>query len=55
MYAEKTIPYLMDQKRLKKVFDPATVIDPQFYLYAEKTAPQFYADLPPIPAAIRLK
>jgi len=55
MYAEKTIPYLMDQKRLKKVFDPGTVIDPQFYLYAEKTAPQFYADLPPIPAAIRLK
>ena len=55
MYTEKTIPYLMGQNRLKKVFDPATVIDPQFYLYAEKTAPQFYTDLPPIPEAIRLK
>jgi len=55
MYAEKAIPFLLGQKRLKKSFDPATVIDPQFYLYAEKTAPQFYADLPPIPEAIRLK
>jgi NitT/TauT family transport system substrate-binding protein/sulfonate transport system substrate-binding protein len=55
MYAEKEIPYLLSQKRLNKSFDPGTVIDPQFYLYAEKTAPQFYADLPPIPDAIRLK
>jgi NitT/TauT family transport system substrate-binding protein/sulfonate transport system substrate-binding protein len=55
MYAEKAIPFLLGQKRLKKSFDPGTVIDSQFYLYAEKTAPQFYADLPPIPDAIRLK
>jgi NitT/TauT family transport system substrate-binding protein/sulfonate transport system substrate-binding protein len=55
MYVEKTIPYLLGQKRLKAAFDPAANIDAQFYLYAEKTAPQFYADLPPIPAAIRLK
>jgi hypothetical protein len=27
----------------------ASAIDPQFYLYAEKTAPQFFSDLPPIP------
>ena len=55
MYVEKTIPYLLSQKRLKGAFDPAGNIDAQFYLYAEKTAPQFYADLPPIPEAIRLK
>jgi sulfonate transport system substrate-binding protein len=55
MYAEKAIPFLLGQKRLKKSFDPGTVIDSQFYLYAEKTAPLFYADLPPIPDAIRLK
>jgi sulfonate transport system substrate-binding protein len=55
MYVEKTIPYLLSQKRLKQAFDPGPNIDSQFYLYAEKTAPQFYADLPPIPEAIRLK
>jgi len=55
MYVEKTIPYLLSQKRLKGAFDPAGNIDAQFYLYAEKTTPQFYADLPPIPEAIRLK
>ena len=52
---EKAIPYLLGEKRLKQAFDPGPNIDPQFYLYAEKTAPQFYADLPPIPEAIRLK
>ena len=55
MYAEKEIPYLVREKRVNKPYDPATVIDAQFYLYAEKTAPQFYADLPRIPDAIRLK
>jgi len=55
MYVEKAIPFLLGQKRLKQSFDPAIAIDVQFYLYAEKTAPQFYADLPPIPEAIRLK
>ena len=55
MYVEKAIPFLLGQKRLKQSFDPAIAIDVQFYLYSEKTAPQFYADLPPIPEAIRLK
>jgi NitT/TauT family transport system substrate-binding protein/sulfonate transport system substrate-binding protein len=55
MYVEKTIPYLLEQKRLKAAFDPAANIDAQFYLHAEKTAPQFYADLPPIKENIRLK
>jgi hypothetical protein len=55
MYVEKVIPFLLGQKRLKQSFDPATAIDVQFYLYVEKTAPQFYTDLPPIPEAIRLK
>lgn len=55
MYVEKAIPFLLSQKALKQSFEPATAIDSQFYLYAEKTGPQFYADLPPIPEAIRLK
>ncbi len=55
MYAEKELPYLVSQKKISKSYDPAIAIDPQFYLYAEKTAPQFYKDLPPIPDAIRLK
>ncbi len=55
MYRQKTIPFLLDQKKITKSFDPGPSIDPQFYLYAEKTAPQFYSDLPAIPEAIRLK
>jgi hypothetical protein len=55
MYVEKAIPFMLAQKRLKQAFDPAANIDAQFYLNAEKTAPQFYADLPPIKEAIRLK
>lgn len=55
MYVEKAIPFLVSQKRISKTFDPGPNIDPQFYLYAQKTAPQFYSDLPPIPEAVRLK
>ena len=55
MYREKTVPFLLSQKKINKSFDPGPNIDPQFYLYVEKTAPQFYTDLPPIPENIRLK
>jgi sulfonate transport system substrate-binding protein len=53
-YKEKTIPQLVADKRMAKAVDPKSFIDPQFYLNVEKVAPQFFSDLPPIPAAERL-
>jgi hypothetical protein len=35
---------------MAKTIPAASVIDPQFYLHVEKTAPQLFSDLPPIPA-----
>ena len=55
MYIAKTIPFLDSQGKLKKTFDPSSAIDPQFYLYAERVAPQFYEDLPAIPAELKLQ
>ncbi|HEY1328401.1 MAG TPA: ABC transporter substrate-binding protein [Casimicrobiaceae bacterium] len=49
-YDKKAIPMLVADKRMAKAVPAASVIDPQFYLYAERTAPQFFSDLPPIPA-----
>ncbi|HEV8306973.1 MAG TPA: ABC transporter substrate-binding protein [Methylomirabilota bacterium] len=54
-YVKTTIPTLLAGGQLKNAFDPSPFIDPQFYLYAEKSSPQFYADLPPIPPAIRVQ
>ncbi|MEM7022820.1 MAG: ABC transporter substrate-binding protein [Pseudomonadota bacterium] len=54
MYTEKTIPFLLSQDKLKKSFDPNIAIDAQFYLNAEAEHPEFYEDLPPIPAELRL-
>ena len=48
-YDKKAIPMLLADKRMAKPVSAASVIDPQFYLYAERTAPQFFSDLPPIP------
>ena len=45
---------VLADKRMAKPVSAASVIDPQFYLYAERTAPQFFSDLPPIPADRRL-
>ena len=53
-YAKKAIPMLVADKRMAKSVDPATVVDAQFDQYAERTAPQFFSDLPPIPADRRL-
>lgn len=55
MYTKKTIPLLLSQGKLKGEFDPMSAIDPQFYLAAEKEAPAYYEDLPPIPAELRLQ
>jgi NitT/TauT family transport system substrate-binding protein/sulfonate transport system substrate-binding protein len=53
-YQKKAIPLLVADKRMAASVDPASVVDPQFYLYAEKTAPQLFSDLPPIAADRRL-
>lgn len=53
-YETKTIPQLVADKRMAKEVDPASIIDPQFYLYVEETHPEFFSDLPPIPEDRRL-
>jgi sulfonate transport system substrate-binding protein len=53
-YQKKAIPMLLADKRMAKNVDPATVVDAQFAQYAERTAPQFFSDLPPIPADKRM-
>jgi sulfonate transport system substrate-binding protein len=54
-YDSKAIPMLVADKRMAKAVSAATVIDPQFYLYVERTAPQLFSDLPPIPADRRVR
>lgn len=54
-YNARTIPALLADRRLPRAVDANTAIDPQFYLNAQRTAPQFFADLPPIPEAQRLQ
>ena len=54
-YAKKAIPMLVADKRMAKSVDPATVVDAEFDQYAERTAPQFFSDLPPIPADRKLQ
>ena len=53
-YRTKAIPMLVADKRMAKSVDPATVVDAEFERYAERTAPQYFSDLPPIPADRRL-
>jgi hypothetical protein len=53
-FQKLAIPMLVADKRMAKSVDPATVVDPQFDQYAEKTAPQYFSDLPPIPADRKL-
>ncbi|HSV19556.1 MAG TPA: ABC transporter substrate-binding protein [Casimicrobiaceae bacterium] len=49
----KTIPTLVADKRLPAGLDPTPFIDPQFVQYAQKTGPQYFSDLPPIPPALQ--
>jgi hypothetical protein len=53
-YDKKTIPALVGDKRMAKTVPAATIVDPQFYKHVEQVAPQFFSDLPPIPADRRL-
>jgi NitT/TauT family transport system substrate-binding protein/sulfonate transport system substrate-binding protein len=54
-YTKVTLPELEAAGKLKKMFDPMTAIDPEFSAYAEETAPQYYSDLPKIPADMQLR
>ena len=54
-YNARTIPMLVADRRLPRSFDSNTSIDAQFYLNVERTAPQFFSDLPPIPEAQRMQ
>jgi sulfonate transport system substrate-binding protein len=49
-YDQKTIPALVNDKRMAKTIPATSIVDPQFYLNVEKVAPQFFSDLKPIPA-----
>lgn len=55
MYQEKTMPFLMGLGRIDEVFDPAYAINPSFLDAALESHPEFYSDLPEIPADIRLQ
>jgi NitT/TauT family transport system substrate-binding protein/sulfonate transport system substrate-binding protein len=53
-YDKRTIPALVGDKRMAKTVPAASIVDPQFYKHVEQVAPQFFSDLPPIPADRRL-
>ena len=53
-YNTVSIPALVADGRIKTI-DIKDFIDPQFYRNAVKTAPQYFSDLPPIPAEIELR
>ena len=53
-YEKKAIPLLVADKRMAASIDPATVVDAQFCKHVETAFPQFFSDLPPIPADRRL-
>ena len=53
-YEKKAIPLLVADKRMAASIDPATVVDAQFCRHVETAFPQFFSDLPPIPADRRL-
>jgi len=55
MYAEKTIPFLLSQDKLRSEFDPMMAIEPAYFQHALETVPEFYADLEPIPEELRLQ
>jgi ABC-type nitrate/sulfonate/bicarbonate transport system substrate-binding protein len=50
-FTAKTIPQMLAARELRHRMDPAKAIDPEFILAAQRQDPQYFADLPPIPAA----
>ncbi len=53
-YQSKTIPDLKSMGVLRADPDIAAAIDPQFSNHAQENGPQFFSDLAPIPAELRL-
>lgn len=53
-FAEKSVPQMLAAHELRRSVDPSKAIDPEFILAAERDAPQYFSDLPPIPANERL-
>ncbi|MDA8050880.1 MAG: ABC transporter substrate-binding protein [Rhodospirillales bacterium] len=53
-FAKKSIPQMLAAHEIRRRFNPAASIDAEFILAAERKAPQYFSDLPPIPAADRL-
>jgi sulfonate transport system substrate-binding protein len=53
-YLDKTVPDLKSMGVLRGEADVKGAIDPQFTNFAQKTAPQFFADLPAIPDDLKV-
>jgi len=53
-FKNKTIPDLVGLQVIKEAFDPAKSIDYGLMVEVQKTYPQFFSDLPPIPANAQL-
>lgn len=53
-YNTKAIPALLADRRIPRAYDVTPNVDAQFYLHAERTGPQFFSDLPAIPANQRI-
>jgi NitT/TauT family transport system substrate-binding protein/sulfonate transport system substrate-binding protein len=53
-YNKITIPSLVAGGGLKKAVDPSPNIDAEFILGVEKDHPEYFSDLPPIPAELKL-
>ncbi|HTU52714.1 MAG TPA: ABC transporter substrate-binding protein [Acetobacteraceae bacterium] len=53
-FARKAIPQMLAAHEIRRRFDPAKSVDAEFILEAERKVPQYFSDLPPIPAADRL-
>lgn len=48
-FTKKSIPEMLAAHELHGRFDPAKAIDAEFILAAERDAPQYFSDLPPVP------
>jgi len=53
-FTTKTVPQMLAAHELRTKIHPAKAIDAQFIVTAEKQDPQYFSDLPPIPAASQL-
>jgi len=54
MYQEKAIPFLMGLGRIDANFDPSGTIDTSFLKAAQESNPEYFSDLPEVPADIQV-